>query len=422
MKKTILIFLLTFVIFEYTYPQCPDYLIFTNQDQIDNFPVDYPNCSELDGYLIIGGENITNLDGLITLTSIGDYVSIHNNPILSDISGLGNLTSIGGHFVILNNNQLINLSGLEYLTTLNGYLYIGNNNSLVSLAGLENLSMVGGWQFGISENNALIDLTTFNNLNQIGGSLFIENNNSLSSLNGLDSLFTVGGSVTINNCISLTDFNGLEGIQTIGENLALTNIYFAQDITGFENLNSIGGDLLIHKCNSLIDLSGLINLTLIGGTLEISENNTLESLYGADSIYSESISNLIIKFNPLLSFCHVQSICNYLASPNGDISIISNSTGCNNYLEVVDACTVKIDENSFSDQITIYPNPANNKLFINNKENGEFEVMIYNQFGQEIFSKNNLNSPIDISMIPSGFYIIRINSNISNYNEVLIIE
>ena len=53
----------------------PDEIIFTSQAQIDDFGINYPNCSMVEGNVIIENYPLTpidNLNGLSNLTSIGE--------------------------------------------------------------------------------------------------------------------------------------------------------------------------------------------------------------------------------------------------------------------------------------------------------------------------------------------------------------
>ena len=78
-------------------------IIFTTQEQIDNFQTNYPGCTEIEGDVTIYGDDITNLNGLSVLTSIGgDFLIGHygypynGNPLLTSLAGLDNLETIGG--------------------------------------------------------------------------------------------------------------------------------------------------------------------------------------------------------------------------------------------------------------------------------------------------------------------------------------
>jgi len=61
-------------------------------------------------------------------------------------------------------------------------------------------------------------------------------------------------------------------------------------------------------------------------------------LTGLDNIDAGSIRHLHINDNLSLSTCEVQSICDYLASPNGIIEIYNNAPGCNNPGEIANSC------------------------------------------------------------------------------------
>ena len=107
---------------------------------------------------------------------------------------------------------------------------------------------------------------------------------------------------------------------------------------GFSGLTSIGGYLLIEGNGSLSNITGLGNLQSIDGNLEIMGNSSLISLAGLNNIQENSIEDLSIYYNLSLSECDVQSICDYLASPNGTIEIYSNASGCNSEEEIEIAC------------------------------------------------------------------------------------
>jgi len=91
----------------------PEGITFSTQEQIDNFQVNYPYCTEIEGDVEIDGDDITNVDGLSILTSIGGYLDISDNPILTSLAGLINLTSIGEELIIKNNAVLSSLAGLD---------------------------------------------------------------------------------------------------------------------------------------------------------------------------------------------------------------------------------------------------------------------------------------------------------------------
>jgi len=150
-------------------------------------------------------------------------------------------------------------------------------------------------------------------------------------------------------------------------------------------------------------------LTSIGGDLIIYTMYSLTSLSGLDNIDPNSIANLQIDGNNSLSTCEVQSICDYLSSPGGTISIHNNTLGCNSQAEVEDACFSAVESIISEDKFSVFPNPTNKSLTISIK-NGEIlnKVFIYNQMGQKVQEFKPINNTIDISKLQQGMYILEV--------------
>ncbi len=575
-------------------PCLPEGITFTTQAEIDNFQTNYPNCTEIEGFCYIDDNDITNLNGLSVVTSIGGQLRIRFTERLKSLSGLDNLTSIGGSLWIYINDSLTTLSGLENLSSIGEDLHIGywefddgnplltsisalqnlvsiggileiaNNPSLTNLGGLENLEAssitdlyiynntslpscdiqsvcdylgspngsvniynnaigcnnpvevtnacgitfvclpygnyyfvtqdeidnfqinytgcfnlegnvrITGWDeinnlSGLSvinsiEGNLLIygtndltDLSGLEGLINIGGTLLIGDYNlgdniSLISFNGLENLVSIGGDLVIDRNNLLVSFSGLEGLTSIGQwfwlgnNPSLTNIsslsnltyiggsllinpdwpinYSLTSLTGMENLTSIGGYLWIENMGALTSLNGLENLSSIVGMLKIVSNEALTSLSGLDNISASSIEELSIYWNSSLTTCEIQSVCDYLATPGGTISIYNNALGCNSQEEVEGACEpIGILENNSKPELSIYPNPATDKLY-NTSNNGlKIEkVNIYNQLGQNVLHINEIRESFDISSLRQGIYIIELTSSELKIRQMLIIK
>jgi len=354
---------------------------FLTQAEIDSFQTDYPNCTEIQGAVTISGVDITNLEGLNVLTVLWGRLSINGNAALINLLGLDNVTSIGGNLSINGNAALINLLGLDNVTSIGGGLGIVWNDALTNLSGLDNVTAIGG--------NLII-----------GQGWFKGGNPSLTSLTGLDNVTAIGGNFYIG-----------EGCFEGGGNPSLTSL------TGLDNVTSIGGSLLVYGNNSLTSLSGLYNVTSIGGYFTIDENDSLTSLSGLDNIDENSMENLRIYNNISLSTCEVQSVCDFLAAPNGTISIYDNATGCNSPEEVEEACeTVNVDETRLSDQLSIYPNPFSTSTTIEYvlTQPEKVELKIYNQLGKmiEVIQKNTQPGKQtltwDANGLPSGIYFLKV--------------
>lgn len=170
--------------------QCPVDVELTSQAEVNAFFVDYPNCTEIEGYLLIGSwdedSDITDLSPLNSLISVGGEIMIYGNPQLTTLSGLNNLTfakglwievnpqinslsalnnltSVGEEGFIIYQSALTSLSGLENLTSVGAYFALYNNDVLTSLSGVENLTSVG-WAIGIGGNALLTDISALQNV------------------------------------------------------------------------------------------------------------------------------------------------------------------------------------------------------------------------------------------------------------------
>jgi hypothetical protein len=228
-------------------------ITFTTQKQIDDFLINYPDCTNIKGNIRIeerSAKKITNLNGLSQITSIEGDLKVSDNTNLTSLKGLNNLTSIGGQLGIWGNSSLENISDLENLISINGHFTISNNISLMSLNGLNNLTFIGGF-------------------------LRIKGNNSLTNLDGLDSLFSIGKDLWVASNGNLKNLNGLGNLTSINENLKVTDNKILENLNGLENLTFIGKSLKIVNNDSLKNLKILDNVTSIGGRINILNNASL---------------------------------------------------------------------------------------------------------------------------------------------------
>ncbi len=362
------------------FAQCPpgDLIIFSSQAQINEFQTYYPNCTELDADVVISGGSIVNLYGLNKITSITGNLSFLYNQTLYNLQGLESLTSVGGNLVFLENYVMLNLTGLQSVSSVGGDLVISTNNLLNSLNGLNNLTTIGG-DFYVGYNAKVDNFTGFDNLVSVGNSLQVEHCSVLSSLMGLESLVSVGGS------------------------------------------------LLIEYNDTLASLTALEALTSIGGDLSIRSNYALNSLSGLDNIDAASINNLSFYSNTSLSSCEVISVCTYLADPNGGITILNNATGCKNKAEVEAACElVSVYEQKQRNSLSIYPNPAYSIITIDlaNTPSQNAFLTISNTSGQQLITQivSDSKTQIDISRLPKGIYIVKMQLGKDLLNRKLVVN
>jgi hypothetical protein len=105
---------------------------FTCQEDIDNFMFAFPDCHELEGGVSISGEDIVNLEGLGTVTSM-EGLAIYDNDLLADLTGLESVTNIDFELSIKNNDSLQDIWGLNN-ATIGGEGEIINNDNLSECA------------------------------------------------------------------------------------------------------------------------------------------------------------------------------------------------------------------------------------------------------------------------------------------------
>lgn len=73
---------------------------------------------------------------------------------------------------------------------------------------------------------------------------------------------------------------------------------------------------------------------------------------------------------------------------------------------------------------TLYPNPVSNgKLFITSRNKSIFKIEIYSMFGTSVYkSENNYYETVNISNVPAGIYMIRVEEDNKIATRKLIIE
>lgn len=358
----------------------PEGITFTTQTQIDSFQINNPNCTEIEGDVTINGSEIANLNGLNVLTSIG---------------GTLNLTD---------NFDLTNLSGLEGLINIGGDLIFYFNSGLTSITGLSNLSSLGG-DFSMSYSESLINLSGLEGLTTIGGGLYLGRNYSLSSLSGLGNLTSIGGNFQLFQNQPLTNLTGLEGLASIYGGLSISGHSDLQNLSGLDNVTAINGHLTI-------------------GGHPVYGNGSLTSIVSLENIDAGTITGITIYNNPILSNCHIQSICDFLSVPNDSVEIHDNASGCNSILEVEEVCeSIDIQENMQIIEVSIHPNPATKEIFVTtNNGNTIKEINIYNQVGQWLIHENQSTNRIDVSSLTQGLYVIEVFTTESRIREKLIIR
>lgn len=250
-------------------PACPiGGITFATQASIDNFSVAYPGCAAVKGSVNISGNDITNLNGLSSITSIKGNLNINSSPLLQSLAGLGGLATVQydttvlfwqfetGNILINNLPQLTDLTGLGALNSVDGDIGVSNAASFTSLAGLQNLTSVG--YFFSLNNTKLVNFNGLPNLTFYRGVL-LTNNPEVVSLAGLPDLDTLLN-VSFTDNPKLSDIGDLGEVTYIG-GLSLSNNPSLADLSGLGSVEEIG-ELSIGSGGAL-SLNGLVSLSSI---------------------------------------------------------------------------------------------------------------------------------------------------------------
>ncbi|HRW69215.1 T9SS type A sorting domain-containing protein [Lentimicrobium sp.] len=347
----------------------PEGISFAHQYEIEWFQANYSWCTHIEGNVHIFGEDIYSLGGL------------------SGVKSIGGSLYIGDPFWWTN---LRNLNGLQGLTYVGGGITLQNNPFLRNIEGLGNVESLGT------------------------GQLLIEMNDSLTLLAGLEKITTIEGGVWVTGNHSLLNFLGLSNLTYINRNgFYCENNYLLADFTGLENLKKCIGILKIGINESLVNIDALTGLNEFGGGVFIHDNAALANLDGIANIPGTSISYLRIFNNPLLTKCHVQSVCDRLAYGVGGLNQIENNgPGCADYYEVVHKCeSIGVDEPSLPEVFSIIENPDDDFIVIEaGNHSAVYTCDVYDLRGRRVLHRlcQDETNTISKASLSSGIYMLRI--------------
>lgn len=403
----------------------PEGVIFESQEELDNFPVDYPNCTEIEGFVQIGNQgewsNINNLEGLSSITYIGGNLEFIFNEYLVNMEGLNNLDSIGGGISYYGNTGLDNLVGFDKLSRIGNGIYMFLNR-IKSFDGIESLNYIGG---GISliDNNFLKNINGLQGLNTVEGYIGLCQLDSLISLEGFEQLTYAGGGIGLEDMPSILNLNGLNNL-SYAEGLFICNCNNFSSFNGIEVLDTIGALYIDGNNKSLKNLNGLEVIKYIEDEIYIGGTDSLQTLEGIENIDISDIENLTVISNHSLDSCEVESVCNYLYNSIGDYEIQDNAPGCNSVEEVEEVCEiVNVQETFIANQLIISPNPFINstRILYELKQPSTVQLIIYNQLGQQVYQRSenqhqgSQKLQWDAQDQPEGlyFYMIKIRDYVS---------
>jgi hypothetical protein len=254
----------------------------------------------------------------------------------------------------ITNSNVKNLIGIEYFKNLDKLICFSNDIDSVD----------------VSNNIKLTYLDfTYNNLNKLD----VSKNINLIELN---CYYNILSNLDVSKNINLTKLNCAYN--------KITNLDFSKNI----NLSHL--DCYENKLNNL-NVSNNVNLTYL--------NCRTNNLIFLDIHRCNKISDLCINTN-----YNLQNVCVWiLPFPPLSITLLSDNN-CSKNLKYDTTCLwLNTKEIIHSKEISIYPNPANDKIFLSNKA----DIEIIDITGKILIKQLNSNE-IDISKLAKGIYFIKI--------------
>ena len=264
---------------------------------VDNIPSSdldlLSSLGTVQGNLQIMGTELTNLNGLANLTTIGGIFRIEENLSLLNLSGLSSLQTVGADMNLYLNTSLTDIDDLSSLTMIGGDMYFDANTSLADIGGLSSLTHVSG-NLLLPDHAALTNLDGLESLTEVGGALLFYNP-ALSSISGLANLTSVG-SLELVGHTAVTSLAGLQNLESVVGNLTILSMDGLTHLNELSSLTSVGGNLDIYGNWWLTDINGLSNLVTVGGNADFDGNfelcqSLVDAFFVTSSITGSSTNN-----------------------------------------------------------------------------------------------------------------------------------
>ena len=397
------------------------------------------------------GNSLTSLNVSNNIALQGLHCRANQLTVL-DVSNNINLSSLDcgtNQLTVLDVSNNINLSYLYCHDNLFTTFDVSNNINLIYLGCARNQLTV----LDVSNNINLLSLVCHYNLLT---TLDVSQNVNLISLScGYNLLTTLDVSQNVN----------LRELYCYYNLLTTLNIYANPDIRliscGYNpltNLTITNAPLIwrIHCANCQLTTLDLSNFPLLKHllcwdnlltTLDLSNNPELNYLIcnnntiTALNLNNNSLLNVLHCNNNNLSTLVIQNGVNtllnglYATNPGGDPLVyeqrfdatnnpnlncifVDDVTNCNanwvakdvtsNYVSTQQECDNLQNEQFIANSFSVYPNPVNNILFIENDNNNVIQkIVVYDLMGKTVIEQNGNIAQIDFSNITKGLYLVK---------------
>lgn len=352
------------------------------------------SLTDVKGEVYIGfNDALTNLDGMSSLSSarnIRIFAPVKNVDFLSRINSLSGYLYIGG-------NALSNINGLSALTRVGGELVIQSTNVLTNVDGLSSLTSAGA--LVLASNHALADVDGLSALSSVGA-LTIQDNWVLTNLDALSAITNLSHLRILSNFM-LSDLSGLSALSSVTGNVQIALNDELVDLDGLSALTNVSGDLEIRLNNAMKNVDGLSLLSIVGGKLWIAYNATLTNLNGLYAL--QTVHELNVDNNPSLADCLglatlVDPIDDYQPGPGPGPAGIPDITDVLNFENNLDGC------NSVPEILSEVPlpeiNAGLNDAWYNPETDGQgFLLVVFPEIKQIFmawFTYDTVRPPMDV--------------------------
>ena len=230
----------------------------------------------------------------------------------------------------------------------------------------------------------------------------------------------------INTCLST---NPVDGMCSDSEYGAMPDWDVSQvtDMnTTFSDKTNFNGDISAWDTSSVTDMyamfSGASSFNQDISAWDVSSVTNMNSMFGYASSFNgdisawdvSSVTDMTEMFNSATAFnqdISVWCVTNIVSEPT-DFSTNSALSASNTPVWGTCPSLGVNDQNLMN--VSLYPNPTENTLFISGNESA-IAVAIYNVLGKEVLSIKNTNN-INVKALPSGVYTIRISDGVRQTN------
>ncbi len=239
-------------------------ILFSRQGLLDSFNINYPNCNNITGNLIISGP-ITNLDSLKYLTNITGALIIENTN-LTNLIGLENLDSIN-LLEIRENKFLENLKGMGGLIYID-FFVLKSNDSLKEINDISKADIIN---FSVSDCLKLKEIVGFNTSKLMTG-INISDNSELERINAFNAVEVIAGRFRLFSNINLKNLDTGSKLKMVKGFLEIVNLKNISELPSFDSLE-MAHRISILNLDNISFLPEFFKLKLVKGNINIGSNN-----------------------------------------------------------------------------------------------------------------------------------------------------